>query len=146
MEIVSIYNLYLWPEKGHEKEKTKAASFLRKFSVPFLVAQRYDPLEAYYIFALLWSIFISSMVDCWPNYLKCASRFKQALGCIASRPEFRSTVQTQLHLLGLGLYSLKNVKGLTGGSTMYGLVAPKYQQSVCYAWREPETCKHCIGP
>jgi len=145
-DCVNIYITYICDQRKYTKKKRQRRHpFLKKCSVPFLVAQRFDPLEANYIFALLWSIFISSVVDCWPNYLKCASRFKPPL-MYSLLTGFRSTVQTQLHLLGLAsIYSLKNVKGLTGGSTMYWLVAPKYQRSVCYAWREPASMQWALA-
>ena len=34
-----------------------------------------DPLGTYYVCAIFWSIFISSVLD-WPHYFKCRSRFK----------------------------------------------------------------------
>ena len=34
-----------------------------------------DPLGTYYVCAIFWSIFISSVLD-WPDYFKCRSRFK----------------------------------------------------------------------
>ena len=86
------YITYICDQRKYTKKKRQRRHpFLKKCSVPFLVAQRFDPLEANYIFALLWSIFISSVVDCWQNYLKCASRFKPPL-TYSLLTGFRSTL------------------------------------------------------
>ena len=77
------------------------------------------------------------MEDCWPNYLKCASRFEPALWPDSGQP-FRPNYTFLAWPRSIPWEMSRDWQA--GGSTMYGLVAPKYQRSVCYAWHEPETC------